>query len=84
MSIHLENLMKIVITLTYFQMDVGVQLFQLVRHAVRLDAGQLGQKKHSERLFYMAIHPQSQRAMSEHAADWHLDKTESCWKRRHC
>lgn len=84
MPICLENLIKIGIILTYFQMDVGVQLFQLVRHAVRLDAGQLGQKKHSERLFYMAIHPQSQRATSDHAADWHLDKTESSRKRRHC
>lgn len=81
MSIHLENLIKIGIILTYFQMDVGVQLLQFVRHAVRLDAGQLGQKKHSERLFYMAIHPQSQRVMSEHAADWHLDKKESSRKK---
>lgn len=60
MPIHLKNLIKSGIILTYFQMDVGVQLFQLVRHAVSLDAGQLGQKKHSERLFYMAIHLQSQ------------------------
>lgn len=33
--------------LTYFQVDVRVQFFQLVRHTVSLDASQLGQKEHS-------------------------------------
>ena len=30
--------------LTYFQVEVRVQLFQLVRHTISLDASQLGQK----------------------------------------
>lgn len=30
--------------LTYFQVDIWVQFFQLGRHAVSLDASQLGQR----------------------------------------
>lgn len=33
------------VTLTYFQVDVGVELLQPVGHAVRLDAGQLQQNR---------------------------------------
>lgn len=71
--------MKAGIILTYFQVDVRVQFFQLVRHAVSLDAGQLGQKSTASDYFTISIntHPSAEpvsMSANQYAADWHLDE----------